>query len=44
MQPGIIDLLSVFFIKASAYKMIEENAKHGLDSAPSYWYAFDYQV
>lgn len=43
MQPGAIDLLSVFFIKASAYKLIEENAKHNIAAAPSYWYSFDYQ-
>jgi len=38
MQPGLIDLLGVFFIKASSYTMVKENANLN----PSYWYSFDY--
>jgi len=38
MIPGIQDLLSVFFFKASAYELIQQNSK----VSPSYWYAFDY--
>jgi len=38
MTPGAIDMLGVFFIKASAYKMVEENSKHGKDS---YFYSFE---
>merc|ERR1712142_854955 len=37
MQPGLIDLLGVFFIKASSYTMVKENANLN----PSYWYSFD---
>jgi len=39
MQPGLIDLLGVFFLKASSYTMVKENS--GLN--PSYWYSFDYE-
>lgn len=38
MIPGFTDLLSVFFIKASAYELVQQNSKY----SPSYWYAFDY--
>lgn len=38
MIPGLEDLLSVFFFKASAYELIQQNSEY----APSYWYAFDY--
>ena len=38
MIPGIEDLLSVFFFKASAYELIQQNSKY----SPSYWYGFDY--
>ena len=39
MQPGLIDLLSVFFLKASSYELMAQNSKYN----DSYWYAFDYQ-
>lgn len=39
MQPGAIDLFSVFFLKASSYKTVEENSKY----EDSYWYSFDYK-
>ena len=39
MTPGIIDLLSVFFLKASSYKTVQENSKY----EDSYWYSFDYK-
>ena len=39
MQPGLIDLLSVFFLKASSYEFMAQNSKYN----DSYWYAFDYQ-
>ena len=39
MQPGLIDLLSVFFLKASSYEFMAQNSKY----EDSYWYAFDYQ-
>lgn len=39
MQPGIIDLLGVFFLKASSYKTVQENSKY----KDSYWYSFDYK-
>jgi len=38
MTPGLIDLLGVFFLKASSYTMVKENARLN----PSYWYSFDY--
>ena len=38
MRPGVIDLLSVFFLKASSYKTIQQNSEF----MPSYWYSFDY--
>jgi len=38
MQPGLIDLLGVFFLKASSYTMVKENSRLN----PSYWYSFDY--
>jgi len=38
MQAGLVDLLGVFFIKASSYTMVKENSKLN----PSYWYSFDY--
>jgi len=38
MIPGFTDLLSVFFIKAAAYELVQQNSKY----SPSYWYAFDY--
>lgn len=38
MTPGFTDLLSVFFIKAAAYELVQQNSKY----SPSYWYAFDY--
>merc|ERR1712127_1102286 len=38
MIPGMTDLLSVFFIKASAYEMVQQNSHR----APSYWYDFHY--
>ena len=40
MQPGIIDLLSNFFLKASSYKTVQENSKY----KDSYWYSFDYKA
>jgi len=40
MQPGLIDLLGVFFIKASSYTMVKENSRLN----PSYWYSFDYEA
>ena len=39
MQPGLIDLLSVFFLKASSYEFMAQNSRY----EDSYWYAFDYQ-
>ena len=39
MRNGIIDLLSVFFLKASSYEFVAENSNY----KDSYWYAFDYQ-
>ena len=33
-------MLGVFFIKASAYKMVEENSKHGKDS---YFYSLEHK-
>ena len=41
MQPGLIDLFSVFFLKASSYDFMEQNSKHEEDT---YWYAFDYRA
>ena len=38
MQPGLVDLLSVFFIKASSYEFLAQTSKY----QDSYWYAFDY--
>ena len=38
MRPGVIDLFSVFFLKASSYKTIQENSEY----ADSFWYSFDY--
>ena len=38
MIPGVEDLLSVFFFKANAYELIQQNSRF----APSYWYALDY--
>eukprot|EP00091_Calanus_sinicus_P025444 TRINITY_DN971_c0_g1_i10.p1 TRINITY_DN971_c0_g1~~TRINITY_DN971_c0_g1_i10.p1 ORF type:complete len:352 (-),score=125.29 TRINITY_DN971_c0_g1_i10:131-1186(-) len=40
MTPGLIDLLGVFFIKASSYTMVKENSRLN----PSYWYSFDYEA
>jgi carboxylesterase type B len=40
MMPGLVDFFSVFFIKAAAYEFVQANAKY----APSYWYAFDYDL
>ena len=40
MQPGMIDLLSVFFLKASAYEFMAQNSQHN----NSFWYAFDYKT
>jgi len=39
MQSGLIDLLGVFFLKASSYTMVKENSL----LSPSYWYSFDYE-
>ena len=36
----MFQLLGVFFIKASGYKMVEENSKH----APSYWYSIEHKT
>ena len=33
-------MLGVFFIKASAYKMVEENSKHGKES---YFYSLEHK-
>jgi hypothetical protein len=33
-------MLGVFFIKASAYKVVEENSKHGKDS---YFYSIEHK-
>ena len=33
-------MLGVFFIKASAYKIVEENSKHGKDS---YFYSIEHK-
>ena len=33
-------MLGAFFIKASAYKMVEENSKHGKDS---YFYSLEHK-
>ena len=38
MQPGLVDLFSVFFIKASSYEFLAQSSKY----QDSYWYAFDY--
>jgi len=38
MIPGIEDVLSVFFFKASAYELVQKNSAF----TPSYWYALDY--
>ena len=40
MQPGIIDLLSNFFLKASSFKTVQEHSKY----KDSYWYSFDYKA
>jgi hypothetical protein len=40
MIPGLVDFLSVFFIKAAAYEFVQANSVH----SPSYWYAFDYDL
>lgn len=40
MQPGIIDLLSNFFLKASSFKTVQENSNY----KDSYWYSFDYKA
>jgi len=40
MQPGLIDLLSVFFLKASSYEFMAQNSEY----QDSYWYAFDYKT
>ena len=40
MQPGLIDLLSVFFLKASSYEFVKQNSQY----EDSYWYAFDYKT
>eukprot|EP00090_Calanus_glacialis_P005797 TRINITY_DN14495_c0_g1_i1.p1 TRINITY_DN14495_c0_g1~~TRINITY_DN14495_c0_g1_i1.p1 ORF type:complete len:687 (+),score=181.02 TRINITY_DN14495_c0_g1_i1:28-2088(+) len=40
MTPGLVDLLGVFFIKASSYTMVKENSRLN----PSYWYSFDYEA
>ena len=40
MQPGLIDLLSVFFLKASSYEFMVQNSEY----QDSYWYAFDYKT
>jgi len=40
MQPGLIDLLSVFFLKASSYEFMAQNSEY----EDSYWYAFDYKT
>jgi carboxylesterase type B len=41
MTAGLVDFFSVFFIKAAAYEFVQDNADQG---APSYWYAFDYDL
>ena len=38
MIPGLTDLFSVFFFKANAYELIQQNSKY----APSFWYGYDY--
>jgi carboxylesterase type B len=40
MLPGFVDFFSVFFIKAAAYEFVQANSAY----APSYWYAFDYDL
>ena len=35
-----LQILGVFFIKASAYKVVEENSKHGKDS---YFYSIEHK-
>ena len=35
-----IQMLGVFFIKASAYKIVQENSKHGKDS---YFYSIEHK-
>merc|ERR1719193_2024178 len=37
-MPGLQDLLSVFFFKASAYEIVQQNSRF----APSYYYSFNY--
>ena len=38
MLPGVTDLLSVFFIKAASYELVQQNS----GAAPSYMYSFEY--
>jgi len=39
MRPAIIDLLGVFFLKASSYEFVVESADQG---SPAYWYSLEY--
>lgn len=39
MTPGTIDMLSTFFLKASSYKMVQENSKY----ENSYWYSIEHE-
>lgn len=38
MRPGLIDMLGTFFLKASSYRMVQENSQYN----PSFWYSMDY--
>eukprot|EP00095_Tigriopus_kingsejongensis_P005622 maker-scaffold335_size202896-snap-gene-1.19 protein:Tk05622 transcript:maker-scaffold335_size202896-snap-gene-1.19-mRNA-1 annotation:"hypothetical protein DAPPUDRAFT_240263" len=40
MVPGMIDILSTFFLKASSYKMVQENSKNN----QSYWYSIEHET
>jgi len=39
MRPGIIDMLGVFFLKASSYEFVTESADQG---SQAYWYSLEY--
>ncbi|TRY73092.1 hypothetical protein TCAL_02196 [Tigriopus californicus] len=40
MTPGTVDMLSTFFLKASSYKMVQENSKY----ENSYWYSIEHEA